>query len=134
MSVRICDLNRLLCEIGSCHRFLANHARNVGEMADVVSSHHSFDMASVECTFRLEEYVDAELANGQAYSWSLEIVLSDNSIKVAAEIRRIHDLGQDLVEQIAEREFSDLVQFSTSLVGIVKVLCLTVPFGSKQSG
>ena len=132
MSERLGDLNRLICIIGRCHRFLSDHARSVGMMEDVISSIHSFDMTSLEGSFRLEEYVDAELVNGQAYSWSVEIVLNDLSINVEAEIRRIHEAGQDLVESIAACEFLDLDQCSTSLGGIVEALCRTVPFKSSE--
>lgn len=86
---------------------------------------HWCDMPAVGDAFRLEEYVDAELVTGEAMSWCLEITVTLDGIRVEADVRRIHGDGQDVVAEIANREFTNVAAFSEEIVGIIQRLCVS---------
>jgi len=57
---------------------------------------------------RIEEYLDAELSNGKACSWSVHITLSASGWSTEADVRIAHKSGQDLVDEFESRECMSL--------------------------
>jgi len=121
------DMFNLFITIGRCHRLLKDHADQLASRSGVRTAKHWSDMSNVDDAFRLEEYVDAELANGQAVSWCLELTLTADGIKVEADVRRIHEEGQDVVAEIGDCEFQNAVDGSNGVAEITRKLCASNP-------
>jgi hypothetical protein len=84
-------------------------------------------MPELPAGFRLAEYVDAELMDGEALSWCLEITVTVDNVAVEADVRRIHALGQDVIYEIAESSYSSQTACSLALPEITKRLCSANP-------
>jgi len=118
----------LLLAIGECHRCLTLHAVHLRELCDRVRAvKHGVEMPELIDSYRLEEYVDAELASGEAISWCLEITVTNTDILVEADVRRIHAEGQDVIAQIGEYRFSTVSECSAQLRDITERLCSAHP-------
>jgi hypothetical protein len=121
------DAHNLFLAIGSCHGLMKKHASSIMLRPDVKTVKHWCDMLNVDGGFRLEEYVDAELADGQAISWCLELTLTLESIAVEADVRRIHEDGQDILVEIADCDYAKEADCSTGLLEITRRLCDSNP-------
>jgi hypothetical protein len=118
---------RLLLAIGECHRRLQAHAIHLRKLAEVQTVEHVADMPDLIDSYRLEEYVDAELVSGEAISWRLEITVTGKNIAVEADVRRIHSEGQDVIANIGEYNYSADADCSEELPGIAERLCSVNP-------
>ena len=118
---------KLLVAIGTCHVLMKHHAHEVRSRPKVTSVTHWINMYNVDDAFRLEEYVDAELSDGSAISWALELTVTEQSIGVEADIRRIHKGGQDVLSEIADCIYSTAIECSNGLPEIVRYLCSSNP-------
>lgn len=112
----------LLRAVGVCHGLLKEHASQLREDASNTSVTHWFDLYNLDGACGLEEYVDAELQGGQAISWRLEVTVTPDKIIVEADVRKIHELGQDVIAQIAERTYSTVVEYANEITEIVRRL------------
>ena len=121
------DSYNLFITIGRCHRLLKDHADKLASRSVVRAVKQWSDMSNVDGAFRLEEYVDVELADGQAMSWCLEVTLTQDSIMVEADVRRIHDEGQDVLATIADCRYRNVVNCSNGLGEITRELCASNP-------
>ncbi len=121
------DTIELLSAIGECHRRLQRHAIQLRERADVRGVTHDVQMPALIDSFRLEEYVDAELVSGEAISWCLEFTVTETAIFVEADVRRNHADGQDVVAKIAEYRYSTGVECLPQLRYTTERLCSTNP-------
>ncbi len=117
----------LVFTIGECHRQLKDHAHAVALRSSVKTVTHWFDMSNVGHSFRLEEFVDAELASGQAICWCLELTLTEDRIVVEADVRQNHAEGQDVVAEIADCEFQNAAEGSIGVAEITRKLCASNP-------
>ena len=117
----------LLFTIGKCNRVLKDHANELASRSGVTEITHWSDMEIVDDAFRLKEFVDAELVNGQAISWRLELTLMPEGITVEADVRRIHDKGFDVLEEIADCEYRNVVDGSNGIAEITRKLCAIDP-------
>lgn len=114
----------LLLAIGECHRRLKLHAIHLREHHDrVLAVKHVVEMPDLTDSYRLEEYVDAELASGEAISWCLEITMTNTAILVEADVRRIHAEGQDVVARIGEHRYLTVSECAAQLRDITESLC-----------
>jgi len=113
----------LLVTIGKCHVLLKRHADGLLSRAAVKTVKHWCDMPSLHDAFRLEEYVDAELVNGEAVSWCLELTITLEGVLLEADVRRIHHDGQDVVAEIANREFKNVEGCLEEIFEITQRLC-----------
>jgi hypothetical protein len=118
---------RLLLAIGACHALMKEHANGVRSWPNVKSISHWVDMYNIQNAFRLEEYVDAELSSGHAISWRLELTVREDLVAVEADIRRIHEKGQDVVAEIADCVYSTTTDCCTGLLEVARQLCSTSP-------
>jgi len=116
-----------LLAIGDCHRQLQRHAIELRKHQGVRTVEHVSDMPELPAGFRLAEYVDAELMDGEALSWCLEITVTVDNVAVEADVRRIHALGQDVIYEIAESSYSSQTACSLALPEITKRLCSANP-------
>jgi hypothetical protein len=119
--------SKLLLAIGECYRRLQRHAIHLSGVARARGVKHVVEIRDLVDSFRLEEYVDAELAAGDAISWCLEITVTGTAIFVEADVRRIHSDGQDVVASIGEYQYSTEVKCSAELSEITRRLCSANP-------
>lgn len=117
----------LLAAIGECHRQLKQHAIHLCDHIKVRDVVHVIEMPELFESYRLQEYVDAELVSGEAISWCLEITLTKTTILVEADVRRIHSQGQDIIDSIGEYEYSTEAECASHLTNIVTQLCSANP-------
>ena len=113
----------LLLAIGECHRRLGRHALRLRERNDVQTVKHVVDMPALTDSYRIEEYVDAELVSGEAISWYLGITVTEAAILVEADVRRNHAEGQDVVATIGNYHYSTKEECSEQLKDITERLC-----------
>jgi hypothetical protein len=121
------DSYRLFVAIGTCHRLLKGHAKETRGRLGVSGVTHWLDVNDLDDAFRLEEHVDAELANGQAISWRLELTLSPGSFTVESDIRRIHQDGQDVLEEVADCTYPTAGECAAGILETTRRLCSTNP-------
>jgi hypothetical protein len=117
----------LLLALGECHRRLKQHASAIKDSYNIRQVTHVTDMPNVSDSFRLEEYVDAELNCGDAISWCLEITVAEKEIVVEADVRRIHGSGQDVIAKIGDFRFCQDADNSSQLLEITERLCCANP-------
>jgi hypothetical protein len=122
------EAQKLFLAIGSCHHDLKLHAKRIEAHPDVRRVTHWLDMHNFDDTFRMEEYVDAELLCGQAISWALELTLTGVDFTVEADVRRVDEKGQDLIVQIAERRYATTLECVNGLLDATRRLCSIDPF------
>lgn len=84
---------------------------------------HWTRLYDLKAAFRIDESIGAELSNGQAIDWGIEITGYEGVLHVEAEIRSVHDQGQDLVRAVADQKFEEVDDFTDSLARIVEDLC-----------
>jgi hypothetical protein len=117
----------LLLTIGECHRLLQSHSIRLSKHKNVRTVKHAVDMPGLSDSYRLEEYVDAELVSGEAISWCLEITVFGTRILVEADVTRIHADGQDVVARIGEYEYSTEGEYAAQLRQVAERLCSANP-------
>jgi hypothetical protein len=113
----------LLIAIGNCHGLLKNHAAELVSRSVVKAVKHWFDISSLQDAVRLEEYVDAELVDGEAVSWCLELTITLEGVAVEADVRRVHRNGQDVLLEIADRKYENVLDCSKEIIEITQTLC-----------
>ncbi|MBA4192275.1 MAG: hypothetical protein C0467_30260 [Planctomycetaceae bacterium] len=112
----------LLSAIANCHGKLREHAIRLRERPTVRDVKHVCEIPVLDGAFRVEEFVDAELVSGEAISWFLEVTVAPNGVAVEADVRRIHNVGQDLVTGIAEDKLT-VDEAARQLPEIAERLC-----------
>jgi hypothetical protein len=117
----------LLLAIGESHRRLKRHVVHLRELTNVRAVTHDVEMPDLIDSYRIAEYVDAELVSGEAISWCLEITVTGATILVEADVRRIHSEGQDVVADIGEYQYSMEAEWSAQLRDITERLCSANP-------
>ena len=117
----------LFITIGRCHRLLKEHAAELRLRSDVMGVTHWFDIFDVGDACRLEEYVSAELDNGQGVSWCFELTLAADGITVEADVRRNDRDGEDVLAEIAACEYRDVRDVANNLLEITRKLCASNP-------
>jgi hypothetical protein len=121
------DAYKLFFGIGTCHRLMKEHANEIRARSVVRTVIHWSDMSNLDDGFRLEEDVDAELVDGQAISWCLELTLTLEGVAVEADVRRIHGNGQDVLVEIADSVYPTVTEGSTGILEITRRLCSINP-------
>ena len=117
----------LLSAVAGCHQQLTAHARRLRERKDVREVTHHLDMLVLDGGVRFEEFVDAELVCRDALSWCLETTVTPQQVSVEADVRRIHDQGQDVVCAIADCAYSTESAAAAAVPEIVRHLCSLNP-------
>ena len=121
------DINGILAVIGECHRQLQDHAIRLRNLAAVREVSHSVYMPLMVDAFRLQEFVEAEIQNGEEISWCFEVTLTTTDISVEADVRRNHSRGQEVLETLGEFRFSAEAECSVLLPEITTRLCALNP-------
>jgi len=121
------DWFRLFLAIGACHGILKEHAREARRHPEVSNVTHWLDVHDLGGAFRLEEFVDVELANGEAICWCLELTLSPGVFAVESDVRRIHRAGQDLIEEVADCTYPTAEECATGILEFTRRLCVINP-------
>ncbi|SFI77158.1 hypothetical protein [Planctomicrobium piriforme] len=86
----------------------ASHTRFVQEAIAldaekvVVSVKHWWELDINPEFVRIEQYLDAELIDGCAISWRLEVTTSDSGHQIEADVRKIISNSYDMIAEIAE--------------------------------
>lgn len=83
----------------TCHEKLRGFAQTLRNRSDVTKVTHWVDLHNIKEGICVEEFVDAELSNGETVSWALEITASTSAWNLEADLRRIYHAGQDVIEQ-----------------------------------
>ncbi len=124
----------LFMSFGECHRLLKDLAHELRSRSGVTEVVHWTDMTNVptdlpnvEHAFRLEEFVDAELENGEAVCWCLEVTFTPKRISIEADIVRNHAKGQDAVATIADCEYWRLDNAASEITEVARQLCESDP-------
>lgn len=117
----------LFSAVADGHRQLRAHAIRLRERDDVREVTHQCDMPLVEGAVRIVEFVDAELACGDAISWCLETTVTPDEVLVEADVRRIHGAGQDVLFHIAENAYP-AGEAARALPEVAQRLCSATPF------
>jgi hypothetical protein len=118
---------KLFIAIGTCHRLMKEHATQTRARPGVRDLTHWLDVYDVDDAFRLQEYVDAELSNGQAISWRLELTLNGGAFTVESDVRQIHQDGQDLVQEVADCAYPTAEECAAGIVETTRRLCSIDP-------
>lgn len=118
---------RLLFALGMCNHRLRVHKVTLESRPKVTEATHWSDIEIVDEAFRLKEFVDAELINGQAISWRLEVTVTPHKIAVEADVRRIHSEGIDVLVEIANYCFDNVTVASNRITDITEQLCAVDP-------
>jgi hypothetical protein len=116
------DVYTLFRTVGACHRRLKDFAFIIKQSSCVTNVTHWLDIYDLDGGSRVEEYVDAELLNGEAISWRLEITLTPEHCVIEADVRKIHKLGQDLVADVSDRTFSTVAECAQGLMESLQTL------------
>ena len=82
--------------------------------------------------YRIQEFVDAELDSGESVSWCFEISITEESVFVEADVRRIHAQGQDLICSVGEFSFPANTEWSKELPSIAGRLCSVYSLDSSK--
>ena len=109
----------LFSATASCHGLFKELASKLKGKSCVTSVTHWLDIYSFDSASRLEEFVDAELLNGKAISWRLELTLTADAVTLEADVREIHDMGQDLIANIADCRYLTLGECAAGMVEAV---------------
>lgn len=123
------DCYALLLAIGTCHDLLKDHARQVRQHPDVCDVAHWLDAHTLGNAFQMTGFVDAELRNGEAISWRLELNLSRASFTIESDVRSIHRKGQDVIEVVAEVTYPAAEACAAGLLDTARHLCAAHPIG-----
>jgi len=73
-------------------------------------------------TPRIEYYVDAELRNGRAISWGMEVGFDGETWSVEADVRVQHEQGQDLLREWSPIHAVDLSELTSAMSSAVDTL------------
>jgi hypothetical protein len=81
----------------------------------------------IEGGFVLEEFVDAELHDGNALSWCVELTGTGDGLNLDADVRRNTQFGQEVVSVIVEENSLDVAKCDSQLRAVVRDLCAVRP-------
>ena len=112
-----------------CHGLFKKLARTLKEKPSVAGVTHCLDIYNLDSACRLEEFVDAELADGKAISWRLEITLTADAVMLEADVREIHGMGQDLIANVAECAYTTSADCAAGMPEVVERLTSFNPIG-----
>ena len=131
---------RLLKIAAQCNEMMATLARRVAEQADVLSAKSAIDIRSYTDRVCLELFVDAELSQGTALTWWIELVWRQSKWGVEAAVRIVHRDGQDLLQQVAAHEcsseetcFESLMEAAATLTAMSDVATLIAEHSCQSS-
>jgi hypothetical protein len=115
----------LLAEVSGVLRRLAETLR---EYPDVSSVERRCDLedGGPDKAASIEWYVDAELVNGNAFSWRLLLYWTAGEWVIESDLSRTHAYGSDSVVELATRYAEDSDDMQTELRSAVKDLVATV--------
>jgi hypothetical protein len=110
--------------LAKCHRSSKKRASESRSLSCVTKVTHWTDLIDFEDqAFRLVEYVDAELSNGRAISWQLEVTVMLDKFVVEADVSMIHEKGQDRIENVADYQCPTTPDGISSILETTERLC-----------
>lgn len=121
------DAFKLFIAIGTCHCRLKEHAQEIRKHSSVTSVTCWLDAYDFDNACRFEDYVDAEISNGEAISWRLEITLTLDEFIVEADVRKIHAAGYDVVAEVADRTYSTAAECAIGILEVTRQLIVVDP-------
>jgi hypothetical protein len=114
---------KLLSTIAICHRRLKELTHESRKLSRVTKVTHWTDLIDFKDAFRLVEYVDAELSNGEAISWQLEVTVMLDNLLVEASVYKIHEKGQDRIQEVADYYCPTTFEGLSSVLETTERLC-----------
>ncbi len=108
---------------------MQRHAISVKECPGVCGVKQSVSMPDHSDAYVVQEYVDAEMESGCAFSWAFECTIRPDVLSIESDFRIIHASGegQDVLETIADETISNMADWASTMVRIVERLCLVRP-------
>lgn len=117
------DSYKLFIAIGACHQLMKDHAKKTKARTDVCGVTHWLDMYNVQSAFRFEEYVDAEMSNGRAICWHLELTILPESFAIEADVSQVYQGLWDRLEEISNGENLIVADCAEELLDATRRLC-----------
>lgn len=121
------DTVRLLAAFAECHRNMRAFADALRLHTKVKSVTHWLDLIPFKDGFRIEEFVDAELLDGGALAWCLEISGTGDRLALEADVRRAIPSGQEVISVIAEDAPLGVAECVSEVKAVVRSLCAVRP-------
>jgi hypothetical protein len=121
------DMLGFFVAIGTCHRLLEEFAQRLRLNLSVTGVTHWMNAQDIDNSCRIEEFVDAELTNGEARSWRLELLVSPDKFVIESDVRRIHSDGQDCIAEVAEQVHLTVTECTAGILEVVKNLSSRCP-------
>ena len=93
---------RLLGELANRNESLIKIAGDLRKRSTVRSVQHNFQLRAYRTGHVLECYVDAELHNGKAIGWWLEVQSTELDWLIRHSVRLNHSDGEDAIQQFPD--------------------------------
>lgn len=118
------DCYKMMAALAECHVFLRDHAASVRSLSCVKSVTHWSELSPTgDGGVRFENFVDAELLDGRAISWNMEITITVDFVTIEADIREIGDSGDRVLRTIPSCTHVELTKGADAAVNVARELC-----------
>ena len=107
-SLPLAATSKALILLAAFNERLVEHASALRARPEVAGVTRGMDARTYETGAVLEMYVDAELRNGRALSWWVDVYPEDEGWSVSARVLRIRDSDQEVVLSFADTDARDL--------------------------
>lgn len=104
---------------GEVKELLRNHAIAVRKLQDVIRTLDALEVIGYSSGPVLEGYVEAELRDGSALSWLLEVSWDNEGWAIDARLARSSRDRQDTLKEFSTEKVRDLGQFAIRLKEVV---------------
>lgn len=115
---------RLLEVLARIKDLLRNHGIVIRRQKNVSRTQDALEVIPYNSGPVIEGYVEAELQDGSAISWLLDVTWNNEQWKIAARLTRSARDTQETLWELEEQTVSDFEQFTNRLTEVVKQLLL----------
>ncbi len=118
------DWFQLLRSMAESHLVFRDHAAAVRKRKGVKSVTHWSDLLPTsDQGVRFENYVSAEMTDGRAIDWCLELVITPEDVGIETAIEEISASGENTTLENGEYQYSAPSACAAEAIDIVRDLC-----------
>jgi hypothetical protein len=116
------DTRVILNALAKVTRLLRDHGVSVRLKPGVKSVATSLEVVEYDNGPMIEGYVDAELEDGTALSWRLDVRWTEVSFEIDATLERISGAGSETLRQLPESVIRDARELPDALIEVTRSL------------
>ena len=118
---------KILGALGQVNRILRNHAVRLEQRPDVKSTETRLEVVNYQNGPMVEGFVEAEMDNGTALCWCLDLTWSEDTFRIEGSLDRNSVEGSETLKQLPVKALRNVEQLPDALAEITHTLLALGP-------